>query len=57
MVAVSLVQVKKLCWGKLSQLSASKYCEFSDGNFEDETLLYVAFHCQNDLKTKKNTQK
>ena len=52
MVAVSLLQVKKLHWGKLSQvsqgkLSAPKYCEFSDENCEQ---LYTVFHCQNDLK-------
>ena len=56
MMAVSLLQVKKLRWGKLSQisqgkLSAPKYCEFSDENYE---LLYLVFHCQNDLKTQKN---
>ena len=38
-VAVSLLQVKKWRWGKLSQisqgkLSAPKYCEFSDENYE-----------------------
>ena len=38
-VAVSLLQVKKGRWGKLSQisqgkLSAPKYCEFSDENSE-----------------------
>ena len=56
MVAVSLLQVKKLRWGKLSQisqgkLSAPKYCEFSNENCEK---LNVVFHCQNDLKTQKN---
>ena len=54
MVAVSLLQVKKLRWGKLSQIlqrkvSAPKYCEFSDENCES---LYVVFHCQNDLKVR-----
>ena len=39
MVAVSLLQVKKWRWGKLSQisqdkLSAQKWCEFSDENDE-----------------------
>ena len=39
MVAMGLLQVKKWCWGKLSQisqgkLSAPKYCEFSDDNCE-----------------------
>ena len=38
-VAVSLLQVKKWRWGKLSQtsqgkLSAPRYCEFSDESFE-----------------------
>ena len=56
MVAVSLLQVNKWRWGKLSQilqskLSAPKYCEFSDENCEQ---LYVVFHCQYDLKTQKN---
>ena len=37
MVAVSLLQVKKWRWGKLSQISqgkllAPKYCEFPDEN-------------------------
>ena len=55
MVAVSLLQVSKWRWGKLSQisqwkLSAPKYCECSDKNCES---LYVVFHCQNDLKTQK----
>ena len=58
MVAVSLLQVKKWHRGKLSQisqgkLSAPKYCEFSDENWE---LLYVVFHCQNDLKTKQHVE-
>ena len=39
MMAVSVLQVKKWRWGKLSQisqgkLSASKYYEFSDENCE-----------------------
>ena len=39
MVAVSLLQVKKLRWGKLSQisqgkLSAPKYCKISDENYK-----------------------
>ena len=39
MVIMSLLQVKKWYWGKLSQtsqgkLSASKYCEFSDENYK-----------------------
>ena len=47
MVAMSLLQVKKLRWGKMSQisqdkLSAPKYCKFSDENSEQ---LYVVFHC------------
>ena len=51
MVAGSLLRVKKLRWGKLSQisqekLSASKYCEFSDESCEE---LYVVFHCRNDI--------
>ena len=38
-MALSLLQVKKLRWGKLSQisqvkLSDTKYCEFSDENCE-----------------------
>ena len=56
MVAVSLLQVKRWRWGKLSQisqgkLSAPKYCEFSDENCEQ---LHVVFYCQNDLDTKKH---
>ena len=56
MVAVSLLQVKKWRWGKLSQisegkLSVPKYYEFSDENCEE---LYVVFCCQNDRKTQKN---
>ena len=56
MVAVSLLQVKKWRWGKLSQISqgkfsASKYGDFSDENCE---LFYVVFHCQNNAKTQKN---
>ena len=40
MVAVSLLQVKKWRWGKLSQipqgkLSALKYCEFSEKIMSD----------------------
>ena len=55
MVAVSLLQIKKCRWGKLSQiaqgkLSAPKYCKFLDENCEQ---LHVVFHCQNDLDTKK----
>ena len=58
MVAVTLLQLKKWRWGKLSQISqgklaAPKYCEFSDENREQ---LYVVFHCQNDLKTQKNIE-
>ena len=56
MVAVSLLQVKKWRWGKLSQISQGellslKYCEFTDENCE---LLYVVFYRQNDHKTQKN---
>ena len=59
MVAVSLLQVKKLSWGKLSQISQGKssdpkYCEFSDENCEE---LSVVFHCQNDLKPQRNIGK
>ena len=54
MVAVSLVQVKKLHWGKLSQISrdklstlkqdvtASKFYKYSHKNYES---LNVVFHC------------
>ena len=56
MVTVTLLQVKELSWGKLSQisqgkLSAPKYCEFSDENCK---WLYVVLYGQNDLKTQKN---
>ena len=59
MVAVSLLQVKKWRWGKLSQFSlgkfsAPKYFEFSNENCE---LSYVVFHGQNDLKIQKNMYK
>ena len=53
MVAVSLLQVKKLCWGKLSQISQGQLRNIA--NFQMKILSdYVVIYCQNDLKTQKN---
>ena len=54
-VAVSPLQIKKIRWGKLLQISQGKFstpkhCKFSD---EISELFYVVFHCQNDFKTQK----
>ena len=48
MVAVSLLQIKKGRWGKMSQisqgmLSAPKYCEFPDENSEKLYVVSIPF--------------
>ena len=55
MVAVSLLQVKKWRWGKLSQISQGKSQLQNIANLQMKVLSnYVVFYCQNDFTTQKN---